>query len=470
MSEQGLYQKRIPIFIRTIKGKFRTFKTAILILAYSIFFGLPWLPWERPYGSRQAVEFDLKTKIYYVFDLAINVQSIFLLAGLLIVFAWLLFFVTSILGRVFCGYFCFQTLWTDAFMKIEVLIQGERNKRLKLYNGPWNQEKLIKVGGTWLFWLLLAFWSGFTFTAYWGDARTLFIQFFTAQAPYPAYFCTFLLTALTFTMAGFAREQVCTYMCPYGRFQSAMFDKNTLIITYDQKRGENALGRVKPIKDLKSHEQRSLAGYGDCIDCDLCVQVCPTGIDIRDGLQYRCISCGLCVDACNQVMKKSNFPLDLVRYSSDNELQGGKTRILRPKSIGYFVAIMLVFSVIMYGLLHTPIISYSVLQTRQPLMVQLSDGNIQNSYEVKLNNLSLSAQKIKISIEGLESAQLKMDFHEFTLMPNSRLSVIAKVIQKADVEHKKKEQTFNFKLIVDEQNNNLLQSYLLKAAFYRGSL
>lgn len=467
MSEQDLYQKRVPIFTRSVKGRFRSFKTAILILAYTVFFGLPWLPWSRPYGSRQAVEFDLTERIYYVFNLSINVQSLFLLAGLLIVFAWLLFFVTGIFGRVFCGYFCFQTLWTDAFMKIEAFIQGDRNKRMKLYNSAWNQEKITKVGGTWLVWLIFAFWSGFTFTAYWGDARTLLLQFFTGQAAYPAYFCTFLLTALTFTMAGFAREQVCTYMCPYGRFQSAMFDKDTLIITYDQKRGERSLGRSKPIKELKSYEQRSAAGYGDCIDCDLCVQVCPTGIDIRNGLQYRCISCGMCVDACEQVMKKASFPTGLVRYSSDNELQGNKTHLLKFKSIGYFTAITLVFSVIMYSILHTPTITYAVTQIRQPLVVQLSDGRVQNSYEVKLNNLSLVPQKVQIHLEGLEAAQLKMDFEEITLAPNTKLAVMAKIIQAADLKDKDKEQAFNFKIILVDPDKKENQSYSLSASFSR---
>ncbi len=466
MTEESLYQKRIPIFHRSIKGTFRRVKSTVLVLAYAIFFLLPWIRWERPAGaSQQAVHFDIPRRVYYIFDLVVDIESIFWLAGVLMIFAWTLFFVTGVLGRVFCGYFCFQTLWTDAFMKIETFIQGDRNKRMKLYHAPWNKEKVTKMVATWSVWLLFAFWSGFTFTAYWADAPSLLRDFLTGNAAYAAYFCTFLLTILTFIMAGFAREQVCTYMCPYGRFQSVMFDKDTLIISYDTERGENKLGRHKPIKEVKTHEQRLASGYGDCIDCDLCVQVCPTGIDIRNGLQYQCISCGLCIDACAQVMKKVGYPTGLIRYTSENALAGGKTRFFKFKSVGYATAIVLALSFSIYSIANRPVINYAVTQIRQPLMVELSDGSIQNRYEIKINNQTLLDQRVRIGIEGLPASSIHLDYEEIKVRPSSRLPVSVKVIQEAGFITKQREQHFNFKIMLQQPNGEI--EYLLPASFFR---
>ena len=283
--QQRLYEARKSIFPRSVKGRFRNLKWSILLVAYSVYFLLPWMRWERVAGPDQAVLFDLVGRKFYLFGLTVYPQDIFWLAGFLMLAAYLLFFVTGIAGRVFCGYFCFQTLWTDVFVLVERLVQGERPARIRLSKQPMNSEKLLKLGSTHALWLLVAFATGLSFVLYWGNAPELIVDFFTGRAPFAAYATALFLTATTYVMAGLAREQVCTYMCPYSRFQSAMFDKDTLIVSYDSKRGEGRKGRAKLGKGLKLREARDAAGAGDCIDCGYCVQVCPTGIDIRNGLQ-----------------------------------------------------------------------------------------------------------------------------------------------------------------------------------------
>ncbi|MBS1213359.1 MAG: iron-sulfur cluster-binding protein, partial [Proteobacteria bacterium] len=362
-----LYQKRIPIYPRSVKGRFRNLKTGVMVLAYVVYFLLPWLRWDRPNAPDQAVLYDLPGRHFYIFGLTIQVQDIFWLAGVLIIFAILLFFVTGLAGRVWCGYFCFQTLWTDLYMMIEYWVQGERPARMRLDKAPWSREKLIKKGGTYALWLLVALWTGVSFTAYWVDAPTLVVELLTGQAPYAAYFTTFFLTATTFVMAGLAREQVCVYMCPYARFQSAMFDHDTLIISYDEKRGEGGKGRAKPVKGLKTYEERQKQGVGDCIDCGYCVQVCPVGIDIRNGLQYQCISCALCIDACDAIMDSQKWPRGLIRYTSENALDGRKTRLLKPKTIGYGVVLTAAAAILIWSVLTSAPYTGTVEQIRQPL-------------------------------------------------------------------------------------------------------
>ncbi len=407
-SSEGGYQKRIPIHPRAVKGPFRRFKLGMLLLAYAVFFLLPWVRWERETGPDQAVLFDIPGRTFYIFDLTVFAQDIFWLAGFLIIFAWLLFFVTGVLGRVFCGYFCFQTLWTDAFMYIERFIQGDRPRRLRLYNGPWTAEKITKYVATHASWLLLALISGVTFTLYWADAPTLLMQMLQGEAAFAAYATTGILTATTYTMAGLAREQVCTYMCPYARFQSAMFDRDTLIVGYDEKRGEGEKGRHPLKKGLKTREERQAAGYGDCIDCGLCVQVCPTGIDIRDGLQYQCISCGLCIDACNNIMDSAGFPRGLIRYSSQEELEGGKTHYFKFKNIGYAVAILVATIALVWSIIGRDPIEFFNSQVRQPLAVTLSDGQIQNRYDLRVSNKSNTAFTYEIRVEGLPEAEMDL--------------------------------------------------------------
>ena len=392
-------QTRIPVYPRSVKGRYRNLKTAILSLAYGVYFLLPWLPWEREQGPSQSVLFDLVGRKFYIFELTVYAQDIFWLAGFLIIGAFLLFFVTGIMGRAFCGYFCFQTLWTDVFIFIERRVQGERNARIKLAKAPWSTRKVTLIGTTWLLWIAVAFWTGLSFVLYWGEAREIIQQFFTGQAPFPAYATTLFLTVSTTVMAGLAREQVCTYMCPYARFQSAMFDKDTMIVAYDEQRGERQKGRCKPTKTNQDQTYRINEGLGDCIDCGYCVQVCPVGIDIRNGLQYQCISCALCIDACDRMMDVIGYPRGLISYTAEDKSKTIKQRLFRFKNIGYAIAILLVTVALIYSVANRELIEVHAEQVRQPLYVTLSDGRIQNRYNIKINNkLLLNVAAIKFAL------------------------------------------------------------------------
>ncbi|PID46241.1 MAG: cytochrome c oxidase accessory protein CcoG [Proteobacteria bacterium] len=404
MSEAPLqfveYQKIIEP--RSVKGRFRNIKTAILILGYLVFFLLPWMPWSREVGPNQMVAFDLSTHKYYLFNQVFNPQDILSLAALLFFAAVFLFFVTTIAGRIFCGFFCFQTLWTDAFRLIERRIQGDRVARLRLKKQPWsNKEKLLKVGATHVLWVLLAFWTGLTFTLYWAEARVLIVEFFTGQAPLAAYFATLILTVTTYLAAGAIKDAVCVHICPYSRFQSAMFDENTSIVSYDYNRGEGESGRAKPAKAMKTLEQRHELGHGDCVDCNFCVQVCPMGIDIRNGLQIACIHCGLCIDACDTIMDKHKWSRGLIRYTSENALEGKKTSYFGVRTVGYGIATLAAAGVLFWSVLSVQKVTVDVSQVRNPLFVVLSDGSVQNSYRFKYYNKTMKPATFNLSVEGV---------------------------------------------------------------------
>lgn len=445
-------QQRVPIFPRSVKGFYRKVKSSIVILAYTVYFLLPWLRWERGVGSSQAVIFDIDAHRLDIFDLTIYAQDMFWVAVFFAFAALLLFFVTGIAGRVFCGYFCFQTLWTDVFMHIEHWVQGERPARIRLANSKWTVEKVYKIALTHLLWLTVAFLTGLAFTLYWGNAPDLIVDIFTFKAPLVAGVTILFLTATTYVMAGIAREQVCTYMCPYARFQSAMFDSDTVIVAYDSIRGEGANGSHKPSKELIKREKRQEKGYGDCVDCGYCVQVCPTGIDIRNGLQYQCTSCALCIDACNTIMTSVGYPKGLIRYSSENEAQGKKTQIVKPKTIGYSLILVFVATALVWGLNARSAIELSVRQVRQPLFVVLSNGDIQNRYQLKINNKTDNTMLLTVSLNGLDNSVLDLGrFERVNLAPSSSLTLHVKV--KLSPEFVKKEnQDFNF--VIKELKNN----------------
>ena len=432
--KQDLYFKRIPVMPRSIKGAFRNFKNAILLLGFSVYFLLPWLPWERTGAPSQTVLFDIPGRRYMIFDLTVYPQDVFWLSILLFIAAALLFFITALAGRAFCGYFCFQTLWTDAFIWIEHWIQGERPARLRLHRQPWNdKEKLLKMGATKLAFLALSFWTAMTFVLYFGHAPELLSRFFSGEAAPAAYITVLALTVSTYLAAATLREHVCTFICPYGRFQSAMYDPETLTVHYDRARGEREKGRVAARAGLRSHDDRRYAGHGDCIDCGLCVQVCPVGIDIRDGLQYTCISCGLCVDACNTIMDKMGYPRGLVRYDSEVNLNSAEP--VKPfldwkrlKVIGWGLSIVLMTAYLFYDIDHRASFEHSIQQVRQPLYVVLSDGSIRNRYQIRLTNISGREETFSITAQGLPEGALDLgNFNQVTIRNGKSVIVQASV-------------------------------------------
>ncbi len=451
----GLYQKRIPVFTRSVKGKFRRFKTSVLVLAYAIYFLLPWLPWSRLDAPAQAVLFDLPGRRFLIFGLTVYPQNVVWLALLLFIAAILLFFITGLVGRAFCGYFCFQTLWTDFFIWIEHKIQGERPARVRLYRQPWDREKVLKVGGTHAAWILASFWTGLTFVAYFTYAPQLVADFFTGQAAAAAYITTSILTVSTYAAAGLMREQICTYVCPYGRFQSVMYEAETLAVHYDARRGEGAHGRASARAGQRTLAERHEKGLGDCVDCGLCVQVCPAGIDIRDGLQYKCISCGLCIDACNTIMDSFNFPRGLIRYDSEKNLAAPvpaapRVEWKRLKTIGYGVALILMSAYLVYSIGTRGSYDRSVNQIRQPLYVVLSNGDIRNRYQIRITNKAGQDQTYVISASGIPAGALDLgNFREITVKPGHSGVVQASVRLSPELA----EHTHRFELFITPKGN-----------------
>lgn len=421
--QSGLYQKRIPIYTRSVKGTFRRFKTSVLVLAYAVYFLLPWLPWSRLDAPAQAVLFDIPGRKFLLFGLTVYPQDVVWLALLLFIAAILLFFVTGLVGRAFCGYFCFQTLWTDLFIWIEHMVQGERPARIRLSRQPWNREKILKIGATHALWVLTALWTGLTFIFYFAYAPQLLVDFFTGQAAAAAYITVGIITPSTYAAAALMREQICTYVCPYGRFQSVMYEPTTLAVQYDSRRGEAAQGRAPIRAGQRSLAERHEQGLGDCVDCSLCVQVCPVGIDIRDGLQYKCISCGLCIDACNTIMDSFDFPRGLIRYDSEQNLAAEtptapKLQWKSLKTIGYGVALVLMSAYLVYSISTRGSFDRAVDQIRQPLFVVLSNGDIRNRYHIRITNKSAQAQTYLVSASGIPAGALDLgNYNKITIKP-----------------------------------------------------
>jgi cytochrome c oxidase accessory protein FixG len=417
----SLYAARQKIYPREISGRFANLRIIAVVALLGIFYGLPWLPWD----GRQAVLFDLPARKFYVFGLVFFPQDFFYLTWLLIIAALSLFFFTALAGRLFCGYACPQTVWTELFVWIERLTEGTRSQRMKLDRGPWNARKIGRKAAKQFLWITLALFTGFTFVGYFTPIRELFGLAMTASlGPWQTFWIVFYGFA-TYGNAGFMREQVCKYMCPYARFQSAMFDRDTLIITYDPERGEPRGARAR------GSDHRA-AGLGDCIDCTMCVQVCPTGIDIRKGLQYECIACAACIDACDQIMDRMQYPRGLIRYSTQAALEGKPGRVLRPRTLIYGALLMGLIAAFMVSIARRDLIELDVLRDRNAIYRELPDGSVENVYTLRIINKDTVAHEIRIGLAGASGLTLDTDRTTYTVGAGEVSSVPARIRVAAD--------------------------------------
>jgi len=398
---QSLYAKREPIYPKLAHGTFRNLKWMALIVLLGIYYITPWIRWDRgPDAPSQAVLVDFENARFYFFWIEIWPQEAYYITGLLILAALGLFLITSLFGRVWCGYACPQTIWTDLFIHVERFFEGDRNARIKLNKSKWTTGKFFKKTGKHIVWLLIAAATGGVWIFYFHDAPSIARDFFVGQAPATSYIFAGLLTFTTYVLAGYMREQVCTYMCPWPRIQAAMIDEEALNVSYRYDRGE-ARG---PHKKGATWE-----GRGDCIDCRQCVAVCPVGIDIRDGLQLECIGCALCIDACDEIMLKVDRPKGLIAYDTDANIQrrlkGLKSsfNLLRPRTVTYAILFALVGSVMLYGLLNRSNLDVNIQRDRQPNFVQLSDGGVRNGYTIKILNKERQERILTLDIVGLNN-------------------------------------------------------------------
>ncbi|RUO48051.1 cytochrome c oxidase accessory protein CcoG [Pseudidiomarina donghaiensis] len=392
------YSPRNRIYVRDVKGTLEWFRRSFGFILLALFALLPWLQWN----GEQAILLDIAEQRFRIFGLTLWPQDFTILAWIFIVSAFALFFVTTLYGRVWCGFMCPQTTWTFMFMWFEKKFEGSRNQRMSLDKRPWDFDKLWRKTGKQISWVLLSLLTALTFVGYFTDVRALFVDFWTFNAGFWAAFSVWFFAFCTYGNAGYMREIMCTHMCPYARFQSAMFDKDTVTVSYDTKRGEPRGGRSRK-KDPKE------LGLGDCIDCYMCVQVCPTGIDIRNGLQYECINCGACVDACNDVMDKMNYPRGLIRFTTERNLQGGRTHKVRFKSVGYFVVMIIMTALLIWDITTRSPLQFNVLRDRNQLYSINMDGWVQNVFTLKIQNKSQQEQTLVISAEGFSRSKLLGD-------------------------------------------------------------
>jgi cytochrome c oxidase accessory protein FixG len=399
-----LYANRVRVYPKTVHGVVRRTKWVILVTCLTIYYLLPWLRWHRGPGQpTQAVLLDLWNERFYFFDLELWPQDIWLLAGVLILGAVGLFLVTSLFGRLWCGYTCPQTVWTDLFMWVERWVEGDRNERMQRDAAPLNADTVWKKFLKHSTWLAIAFWTGGAWIMYFVDAPTVTIEFWTGQASNQVYFFTWLFTLTTYVLAGWAREQVCTYMCPWPRFQSAMLDDQSFTVTYQGWRGE-------PRARGKRHEDGPRAG--DCVDCGACVSACPTGIDIRDGIQLECINCGLCIDACNHVMERTHRDKWLItwdteaRQTAKNAGRHEAIRLVRPRTIIYLTVLLASMIGMTTALVTRSTLGLSVQRDRAPVYVPLADGSLRNGYTVKIANKTQLPAAFDLTIERLPGATL----------------------------------------------------------------
>jgi cytochrome c oxidase accessory protein FixG len=391
----ALYEAAEKIYPREIGGRFDRLSRIATITLLGLFYAVPWLPWDE----RQAVLFDLPARKFYIFGLTLWPQDFPYLALLLMILAYCLFFFTAIGGRLWCGFACPQTVWTEIFIWMEQFTEGTRSQRMKLDNAPWSWNKFRRKFSKQFLWITFSLWTGFTFVGYFTPIRELGADIMAFSVGGWTLFWGLFYGFATYGNAGYMREQVCKYMCPYARFQSAMFDKDTLIISYDEERGE-------PRGSRKRTEDPTEKGLGSCIDCHLCVQVCPTGIDIREGLQYECIACAACIDACDSIMDRMNYPRGLIRYTTENALHHKKSSIFRPRVLVYATILIALISVLVGSLAtRTPLI-LDVIRDRNVLYREVADGFVENIYTLKIVNQHPEAREFELGVSGIEGMVL----------------------------------------------------------------
>ncbi|MGL3823191.1 cytochrome c oxidase accessory protein CcoG [Sphingopyxis sp. R3-92] len=404
----SLYEARKGVYPKKVDGPFRRFKWAIMGITLAIYYGTPWIRWDRgPYAPDQAVLVDLANRRFYMFQIEIWPHEFYYVAGLLIMAGVGLFVVTSAVGRAWCGYACPQTVWTDLFQHVDRLVDGDRNAQIRLANGPWTATKIARRTIKYGIYLTIAFWTGGAWIMYFADAPTLTREFWSGDAALVAYGTVAVLTATTFILGGFLREQVCVYMCPWPRIQTAMMDEKSLLVTYKDWRGEPR----GSVKKAQAHP----GAFGDCIDCNQCVAVCPTGIDIREGPQIGCITCALCIDACDGVMAQVGRPRGLIDYCTLDdaaaEKAGGTAQpirktLLRPRTLIYLGIWGAIGAAMLFSLGQRTRLDLAVQHERSPLYVQLSDGMIRNNYTLKLRNMETRPRRVEVTVTGLDGAQL----------------------------------------------------------------
>lgn len=393
-SEGGFYQKHKKIYPRKTKGLFTNLRKWSVWLLLGLYYALPWIK----IGGHPLVLFDLPARKFHLFGMTFWPQDFFYLAVLLIISALTLFFVTALAGRVWCGYACPQTVWSEIFIWIEQWVEGDRPQQIKLDNGPWDRTKISKKVIKHVLWLAFALLTGFTFVGYFVPIENLWQDSVTGALGGWALFWVLFYGFATYGNAGFLREQICLYMCPYARFQSAMFDKDTMIISYDEARGEPRGSRKRGVDKPDS--------MGDCVDCTLCVQACPTGIDIRDGLQYQCIGCAACIDACDSIMDKMGYSRGLVRYTTEHSLKGQKTEVVRVRTLIYAGLLTLITGALLFSVVQRVPLEMDIIRDRNALFRDTGDGSIENIYTLKIINMDDAAHQYEVTVSGIEGMKL----------------------------------------------------------------
>lgn len=440
---EPLYQKHKKIYPRIAHGIFANLRKIAMWTLLAIYYLTPWMRWD----GNQAVLLDLPHRQFHIFSLTLWPQDLLYLTFLLAIAAFALFFFTALAGRLWCGYACPQTVWTESFLLIEQWLEGDRQKQIKLDKAPWDARKIRIKTTKHILWALFALWTGFTFVGYFTPIHDLW-----ARAPFGwsawETFWVFFYSFATWGFAGFMREQVCLHMCPYARFQSAMFDRDTLVVSYHAERGEPR-GRRK-----KGVEPASI-GLGDCVDCTMCVQVCPTGIDIRNGLQYECIGCAACIDACDEIMEKVGYEKGLIRYTTENSMEGKQTHILRPRIIVYALILLTMMSALVYSVSTRIPLQLDVIRDRNMLYRETDEGMIQNVYTLKVMNMDDKAHNFVARAEGIPGLKLVADKNKIAVKTGEVAEWVVRLEADPDKVDKR---SVDIRFILEAEDDNNLRS------------